>query len=82
MQSCAQGHALVLGPGCWGKMGCEGRWGSHTPRRTGLVLTALKAARLFSASSFSWISSCSLWAKRGGQGHVEGAPSPVSDVPP
>lgn len=73
-------------PWCWGqaargRWGREGRWVSHATWG-GQVLTALKAARLFSASSFSCISSCSLGAERRGQGHPEGALSPGGNVPP
>lgn len=80
MQSCVWDHALLLGPGFWGEMGVGGRVGfpCHTKRQ---VLTALNAARLFSASSFSWISSCSLWAEKRGYGGLGEALSLRGDVP-
>lgn len=51
-----------------------GQWGVQ-------VLTALKAARLFSASSFSWISSCSLGAERGALGGPGRSPVPPACCP-
>lgn len=46
------------------------------------LLTALKAAKLFSASSFSWISSCSLEAEKEALGDTRTDPCPPALVFP